>query len=76
MVPVPPQSDESQQSAMLRLITLSASAIIVVFVTLGVIQGMLGKTAPVIAASAAALAVAVAGLAWVVVIGTETRPGP
>jgi signal transduction histidine kinase len=57
---------------MLRLITLSASAIIVVFVTLGVIQGMLGKTAPVIAASAAALAVAVAGLAWVVVIGTET----
>jgi signal transduction histidine kinase len=72
MVPVPPESDESQQSAMLRLITLSASAIIVVFVTLGVIQGMLGKTAPVIAASAAALAVAVAGLAWVVVIGTET----
>ena len=72
MVPVPPQSDESQQSAMLRLITLSASAIIVVFVTLGVIQGMLGKTAPVIAASAAALAVAVAGLAWIVVIGTET----
>jgi len=72
MVPVPPESDESQQSAMLRLITLSASAIIVVFVTLGVIQGMLGKTAPVIAASAAALAVAVAGLAWIVVIGTET----
>ncbi len=33
---------------------------------------MLGKTAPVIAASAVALAVAVAGLAWVVVIGTET----
>jgi signal transduction histidine kinase len=72
MVPVPPESDESQQSAMLRLITLSASAIIVVFVTLGVIQGMLGKTAPVIAASAVALAVAVAGLAWVVVIGAET----
>jgi signal transduction histidine kinase len=72
MVPVPPQGDESQQSAMLRLITLSASAIIVVFVTLGVIQGMLGKTAPVIAASAVALAVAVAGLAWIVVIGTET----
>jgi signal transduction histidine kinase len=72
MVPVPPESDESQQSAMLRLITLSASAIIVVFVTLGVVQGMLGKTAPVIAASAAALAIAVAGLAWIVVIGTET----
>jgi signal transduction histidine kinase len=71
-VPVPPESDESQQSAMLRLITLSASAIIVVFVMLGVIQGMLGKTAPVIAASAVALAVAVAGLAWIVVIGTET----
>ena len=33
---------------------------------------MLGQTAPVIAASAAALVVAVAGLAWVVVIGTET----
>jgi signal transduction histidine kinase len=67
-----PPEPESQQSAMLRLISLTASTIIVVFVTLGAINGMLGKTAPVAAGSAVALAVAVIGLAWVVVIGTET----
>ncbi len=68
MLPEP----ESQQSAMLRLISLSACTIIVVFVTIADIDGMLGKTAPVVAASAVALAVAVTGLAWIVVIGTET----
>jgi signal transduction histidine kinase len=69
---MPPESDELQHSAMLRFISLSASAIIVVFVTVVTIHGMLGKSTPVVAASAAALAVAVIGLAWVVVIGTET----
>jgi signal transduction histidine kinase len=68
MLPEP----ESQQSAMLRLISLSACTIIVVFVTIADIDGMLGKTAPVVASSAVALAVAVTGLAWVVVIGSET----
>jgi signal transduction histidine kinase len=71
MGPVLPEP-ESQQSAMLRLISLSACTIIVVFVTIADINGMLGKTAPVVAASAVALAVAVTGLAWVVVIGSET----
>jgi DNA-binding NarL/FixJ family response regulator len=69
---MPPESDELQHSAMLRFISLSASAIIIVFVTVVAIHGMLGKSAPVVAASAAALAVAVIGLTWVVVIGTET----
>jgi DNA-binding NarL/FixJ family response regulator len=68
---MPPET-EFQQSAMLRLISMSACAIIVVFVTLSAVHGMLGKTAPVVAGSAVALAVAVTGLAWVVVIGTET----
>jgi signal transduction histidine kinase len=71
MGPMPPET-EFQQSAMLRLISMSACAIIVVFVTLSAVHGMLGKTAPVVAGSAVALAVAVIGLAWVVVIGTET----
>jgi signal transduction histidine kinase len=68
---MPPET-ESQQSAMLRLISQSACAIIAVFVTLIAVHGMLGKTAPVVAASAVTLAVAVFGLVWVVVIGTET----
>ena len=71
MGPMPPET-EFQQSAMLRLISMSACTIIVVFVTLSAVHGMLGKTAPVVAGSAVALAVAVIGLAWVVVIGTET----
>lgn len=72
MVPVPPLRDEPQPSATLRRISLPASAVILVLVTLGVIHGMQTETAPVIAANAAALAVAVAGLTWVVGIGTET----
>ncbi|HEY7277905.1 MAG TPA: histidine kinase, partial [Trebonia sp.] len=36
------------------------------------VGGMLSQSAPAMAASAAALAVSVAGLAWVVLIGTET----
>jgi signal transduction histidine kinase len=71
MGPTPPEP-ESQQSALLRWISLSATTIISVFVTLTAIHGMLGKTAPVVAASAVALAVAVVGLAWVVLIGSET----
>ena len=57
---------------MLRRIALPACAIIVVFVTIGTIGGMVGQTPAAIAASAAALLVAVAGLAWAVLIGTET----
>jgi signal transduction histidine kinase len=72
MVPVPPEGDELQQSAMLRRIALPACAIIVVFVTIGTIGGMVGQTPAAIAASAAALVVSVAGLAWAVLIGTET----
>ncbi len=71
MGPMPPET-EFQQSAMLRLISMSACAIIVVFVTLIAVHGMFGKTAPVVAGSALALTVAVIGLVWVVVIGTET----
>jgi signal transduction histidine kinase len=74
MVPAPSADVELQQSALLRGIALPACAIIVVFVTIGSVGGMLkpGQTAPEIAASAVALVVAVIGLAWVVVIGTET----
>ena len=72
MVPVPPVSDEPQQSAPLRWIALPACVIIVVFVTIGTIVGMLSQSPPAIAASAAALVVSVAGLAWAVLIGTET----
>jgi signal transduction histidine kinase len=72
MVAVPPVSDEPQQSAPLRWIALPACVIIVVFVTIGTIVGMLSQSPPAIAASAAALVVSVAGLAWAVLIGTET----
>jgi signal transduction histidine kinase len=72
MVPVPPVSDEPQQSAPLRWIALPACVIIVVFVTIGTIVGMLSQSPPAMAASAAALVVSVAGLAWAVLIGTET----
>ncbi len=71
MVPTP-ESDELPQSAMLRSISLTASTVIVVLVIIGTVGGMIGKSAPVVAADAAALAVSVAGLAWVVVIGAET----
>ena len=57
---------------MLRVIALPACAIIVVFVTIGTVGGMVSQSAPAMAASAAALIVSVAGLAWVVLIGTET----
>jgi len=57
---------------MLRLIAPPACAIIVVFVTIGAIGGMLGQSPGAMAASAATLVVSVAGLAWVVFIGTET----
>jgi signal transduction histidine kinase len=72
MVTVRPGSDEAEQSAMLRAISLPATAIIVVFVTIGAVGGMISQSAPTMAASAAALVVSVAGLAWVVFIGTET----
>jgi signal transduction histidine kinase len=72
MVSVRPGSDEAEQSTMLRLISLPACAIIVVFVTIGAVGGMISQSAPAMAASAAALVVSVAGLAWVVFIGTET----
>ncbi len=72
MVSVQPESDEAEQSTMLRLISLPACAIIVVFVTIGAIGGMLGQSPAAIAASAAALVVSVACLTWVVLIGTET----
>ena len=71
MVPTP-ESDELPQSAMLRSISLTASTVIVVLVTIGTVSGMIGKPPLVVAADAAALAVSVAGLAWVVVIGAET----
>jgi signal transduction histidine kinase len=73
MVSVRPESDEPEQSAMLRAIALPACAIIVVFVTIGAVGGMISQSAPAMAASAAALAVSVAGLAWAVLIGTETH---
>jgi len=72
MVSVRPGSDEAEQSTMLRLIAPPACAIIVVFVTIGAIGGMLGQSPGAMAASAATLVVSVAGLAWVVFIGTET----
>jgi signal transduction histidine kinase len=72
MVPVRQESDEVEQSAILRLIALPACAVIVVFVTIGAVHGMLGQSPAAIAVSAAALVVSVAGLTWVVLIGTET----
>ena len=69
---MPPESDDLRQHTMLRWIARPACAIIVLFVIFSTIDGMLSQTAPVIAASAVALAVSVAGLAWVVLIGTET----
>lgn len=72
MVSVRPGNDEAEQPAMLRAISLPACAIIVVFVTIGAVGGMISQSAPAMAASAAALVVSVAGLAWVVFIGTET----
>jgi signal transduction histidine kinase len=72
MVPVPREDDDLQQSTMLRWIARPACAVIVVIVIIGAVHGMLGQTAPAIAASTVALAVSVAGLAWVVLIGTKT----
>lgn len=72
MVSAQPEADESQQSTAMRRIALPATFVIVVLVTIAAIHGMLGETAPAMAGSAASLVVAVAGLAWVVVIGTET----
>ncbi len=72
MVSVRPGNDDLEQAAALRWIALPACAIIVVFVTIGAVGGMLDQSAPAMAASAAALAVSVAGLAWAVLIGTET----
>ena len=59
---------------MLRAIALPACSIIVVFVTIGSVGGMLkpGQTPLAIAASAVALVASVAGIAWAVLIGTET----
>jgi signal transduction histidine kinase len=78
MVPVvtesaaPTESEELRQSAMLRWISRTACTVIAVLVTIGAVSGMVGRPPLVIAASAAALAVSVFGLFWVVVIGTET----
>jgi signal transduction histidine kinase len=71
MVLVPPES-ESQQAATMRRITLPATVIIVVLVTIGTIGGLVGQTPADMAGSVLALLVSVAGLAWVVFIGTET----
>jgi signal transduction histidine kinase len=72
MGPAVTESEELPQSAMLPWISRTACAVIAVLVTIGAVSGMLGRPPLVIAASAAALAVSVAGLFWVVVIGTET----
>ena len=68
----PKKDDELPRSEVLRSISLSACAVIVVLVILSTVGGLIGKSPLVIAASAAALAVSVFGLAWVIVIGTET----
>ena len=72
MVPMPPKDDELPRSEALRSISLTACAVIVVLVTLSTVGGMLGKAPLVIAACAVALAVFIAGVAWVIVIGTRT----
>ncbi len=72
MVPMPPKDDELPPSGVLRSISLSACAVIVVLVILSTVGGLIGRSPLVITASAVALAVSVAGLAWVIVIGTRT----
>lgn len=69
---VPAESEELAQSAMLRWISRTACAVIAVLVTVAAVSGMAGRSPLVIAVSAAALAVSVAGLFWVIVLGTET----
>lgn len=73
MVPVPPPKDEElPRSEVLRSISLTACAVIVALVILSTVDGMIGRSPLVVAVSAAALAVSVAGLAWAIVIGTQT----
>src|SRR5215469_5825493 len=59
-------SDELRPSSMLHRIGMSGAAAISVLVTLGVIQGMPGRSPAVIAVSAVSLIVAVSGMAWAV----------
>ena len=72
MVPVPRGGEELQQSALLRGIAVPASAIIIVFAVITAIQGMLNLAPAAIAGAAVALVVSVAGVIWVVMIGTRT----
>lgn len=69
---VPAESEELPQSAMLRRISRTGCAVIGVLVTIAAVTAMVDKSPLVIAASAAALAVSVAGLFWIVVVGSET----
>jgi signal transduction histidine kinase len=72
MVSRPPKSDELPRSPTLRSISLTAGAVIVALVLASAVGGLAGRPPLVIAGTAAALAVSLAGLAWVIVIGTET----
>jgi signal transduction histidine kinase len=72
MVPVPPGGEELPRSALLRGIALPASAVIVVFAVITAVQGMLSLGPAAIAGAAVALVVSVAGIIWVVMIGTRT----
>jgi signal transduction histidine kinase len=67
---VRPGNDELQHSAMLQRIGTSGCAAISVLVTLGVLHGMLGRSQAVIAGSAVALVVALAGMGYVVYSGS------
>lgn len=72
MVPMPPKDEDLPRSEVLRSISVTACAVIVVLVVISTVGGLIGRSPLVIVVSAAALAVSVAGLAWVIVIGTET----
>jgi hypothetical protein len=57
-------SDDVPYSVAMQRIAMPACAVIAVLVTFGVIHGMTGQSAPLIAAAAVALAVALAGIGW------------
>jgi len=60
------ESDDVLYSVAVQRVAMPACAVIAVLVTLGVIHGMTGQPAPLIAAAAVALAVALAGIGWTV----------
>src|ERR1700691_2916585 len=69
-------AEEPQYSAALQRIAIAGCAILFVLILLGVVHDMPGQSPLAMAATAAALVVAMLGTGWHIAVGPDSSPPP